>query len=60
MKTDYKKIDLYRKRPNDYAVYVASTTWARNLWVARKRYAQAKKCAPYELIAVYSGRARDL
>ena len=53
-RTDYKKIDIYLKRPDALATYVASTTWARNLKVARERYAAESGHAASDLIAVYS------
>jgi hypothetical protein len=53
-RTNYKKIDIYLKRPGGLAAYVASTTWARNLRVARERYATESDHAASDLVAVYS------
>ena len=53
-RTNYKKIDIYLKRPGNLAAYVASTTRARNLKVARESYATESGHAASDLIAVYS------
>lgn len=53
-RTNYKKIDIYLKRPGALATYVASTTCARNLKVARERYATESGHAASDLIAVYA------
>jgi hypothetical protein len=54
-RTNYKKIDIYLKHPGALATYVASTTWACNLKVARERYAAERGHAASDLIAVYAG-----
>lgn len=53
-RTDYRKIDIYLKRPGGLADYVASTTWARNLKIARESYAAKSGHAASDLVAVYS------
>lgn len=54
-KRDYKKIDIYTK--GEGSRYLASTTWARNLRVAREKYAeQSGTYAASDLAAYYSAK----
>jgi hypothetical protein len=55
-RTNYKKIDIYLKRPGGLAEYVVSTTSARTLRIARERYATASGHAASDLITIYSER----
>lgn len=50
-KRDYRKIDLFLKNSG---VYLASTTWAKNLKVAREKAAEQFGCAPDQLRAEYA------
>lgn len=45
-KRDYRKIHVYAITAGGQWVYVATTTWAKNLRVARERVAEKQgKCA---------------
>ena len=55
-KRDYKKIDIY-KRGRGVHIYLASTTWAKNLKDAREQFAIGSKIyAASDLIAYYSNK----
>lgn len=53
-KRDYRKIDIYLKRPGNRQSYLASTTWARTCREAREHYAIAYGYAASDLTASYS------
>jgi hypothetical protein len=59
-KRDYKKIDLFCKHEGKTGAdqflnsYVGSTTWARNLRVARERMAENLKVDPSRIVAIYA------
>ena len=53
-KRDYRKIDLFLKRPGGVQSYAGSTTWARNLREAKERFAQANGHAASDLTAAYA------
>lgn len=53
-KRNYRKIDIYLKRPGGRRDYLASTTWARNCREARERYAMAHSFAASDLVAHYA------
>ena len=57
-KRDYKKIDLFIKIPADKrpacVEYVCSTTWARNLRIAKESLAKAKGLDVSQIYAEYA------
>lgn len=53
-KRDYRKINIYLKRPGNCTDYVGSTTWARNCREARERYGMANGFAASDLTAFYA------
>jgi hypothetical protein len=57
-KRDYRKIDIFLRRPGCVLDYVGSTTWAKNCREARERYAVAHGQAASDLLAYYDKRER--
>ncbi len=53
-KRDYRKIDIFLKRPGGAFKYLASTTRAKTCREARERYAIANGQAASDLAANYS------
>lgn len=50
-KRDYKKIDIFLRFSG---TYLFSTTWAKNLKVAREKAAEQCDCSPDQLRAEYA------